>query len=591
MCSFLLWRASRQTVGRAVETAPRGCATKSVCADSSAPYVAMCRTSRVIGALFALLLVFGVIALVAVQSPPAHAAGLIAQTQNVAIAGKPGTITGQVVNGTLNNTPVANQPVILQFSQGTAAKDLRTVKTDAQGRFTFSDVTPTVSADQKYAVYTHFQNGLYASDPIQLSAGKTQSITLTVYNATQDASKLSVSVVTLLVRDVDQQHQLHGLVSIGEFVTFQNSGKTAFVGSFTPGASGMPPLLRFALPANATNVTTGIGFFNSQVIQINGGFATSATVPPGSTQFAFSFDAPYSGTTFTLPFTAEYPTAQVVALVPPDIFVSSSPGFQAQGEVIAFSNRYQVFTANTLAVNKRVSINMFELPKAGETSDLDTTQLTWLAIALAMLIAILLLFYLRSGDLAVALGLVPARTLKAARQAETTAKRLDRGQREAERKRLLKRLLALEKAHTTGALTDEEYRQKQAETRAALRSLLADELPASALATPAKKSKSGKSASAASGQAQAAEDAPTSGTPDEMEHAPSVETTEDAPQASELDVDEGGQDRISEGAAASAPPTAKVAATVLAGQKASASGKGARRVVSGVGKPANGGRR
>ncbi|HLY29840.1 MAG TPA: hypothetical protein VKQ36_02310, partial [Ktedonobacterales bacterium] len=434
----------------------------------------------------------------------AQAAGLGRQAHGITLAsqastsGKPAksaTITGQVVNSTLNNAPVANQPVILQFSQGAKIKDLKTVKTDAQGHFTFTGVTPTANANQDYAVYTHFQNGLYSSDPIQVKAGATQQATVTVYNATQDASNLSISVVTILFRDIDQQHQLHGLISFGEFVTIQNKGKTAFVGSFTPGKNGMPPLLRFTLPANATNVTTGIGFFNSQVIQVNGGFATSATVPPGSTEFAFSFDAPYSGTTFTLPFTAEYPTAQVVALVPPDMFVRDSPGFQAQGLVVAFSSNYQTFTANNLAANQQASIHLWNLPKAGEQADLDTTQLTWLALGLALLIAILLAFYLRQGNLAVTLGLVPARALKAARQAEANARKLDRGQREAERKRLLKRLLSLEKAHESGALTDREYHQKQTETRATLKALLAADLPVS-LPTPVRASKPERTAQA-----------------------------------------------------------------------------------------------
>jgi len=401
-----------------------------------------------------------------------HTSGVasVAQVHSAAM----GVISGQVVNGAQNNAPVAGQSVILQLSVGTTIDDLQTVKTDSQGRFAFTDVDPTTDSSVNYAVYTHFQGGVYSSDPIQVKAGQTQHAQLVVYTATQNPANLSVSVVTILFRDIDQQHALHGLVSVGEFVTVQNSGKTAFVGSFAqPAGGGMPGALRFALPTSATNLTTGVGFFNTQIITLNGGFAATATVPPGQTQFAFSFDTPYTGTTFALPYTAQYPTAQVVALVPPDMLVRSSPGLQAQGQVVAFSSRYQVFTANSLAAQKQVTVNLSSLPQAGEQPDLDFTQLVWLAVALALIIAILLVFYLRRGDLAVALGLVPARAIKAERAAQANARRMSAAERDTERKRLLRRLLTLDKAHDSGALADSAYRQQRAETRAALKAVLA----------------------------------------------------------------------------------------------------------------------
>lgn len=425
-----------------------------------------------------------------------------------------GVIRGQVVNGAQNNAPVVGQSVILQLSVGTTTHDLQTAKTDSQGHFTFTEVDPTTDSSVNYAVYTHYQGGVYSTDPIQLKAGATQQTQLVVYTATQNPANLSVSVVTILFRDIDQQHALHGLASVGEFVTIQNSGKMAFVGSFAqPASGGMPGALRFALPASATNLTTGVGFFNTQIIQLNGGFAATATVPPGQTQFAFSFDSPYSGTTLALPYIAQYPTAQVVALVPPDILVKSSPGLQAQGQVVAFSSRYQVFTANKLTAQQQVSVNLYALPQAGQQPDLDFTQLIWLVVALAMIIAILLVFYLQRGDLAVALGLVPARAIKAERAAQANAKRMNAAERETERKRLLRRLLTLDKAHDSGALTDGAFRQQRAETRAALKALLALDTPVANTAKPTPKP---ATATVPAAHATPGEPSPTSGATDDM---------------------------------------------------------------------------
>jgi hypothetical protein len=53
-------------------------------------------------------------------------------------------------------------------------------------------------------------------------------------------------------------------------------------------------------------------------------------------------------------------------------------------------------------------------------------------------------------------------------------------EREAERKRLLKALLALENAHAAGSISTADYEARAGRTRATLRGLLAVELPAQA---------------------------------------------------------------------------------------------------------------
>src|SRR5450755_4839709 len=51
-----------------------------------------------------------------------------------------GRITGQLLDGTRKNVPVAGQSVTLQMAQGNTSQDLTTVKTDAHGAYTFSNL-------------------------------------------------------------------------------------------------------------------------------------------------------------------------------------------------------------------------------------------------------------------------------------------------------------------------------------------------------------------------------------------------------------------------------------------------------------------
>lgn len=387
--------------------------------------------------------------------------------------GSQGSVSGVVRNGTHAGALVARQSVTLQLTIGSTTKDIATATSDAQGRFSFGGLDVSASSDLggAYAVYTTFQGGTYAAGPINLATSPNQSTTLTVYDATQDSSALSVSVATILVRQPDVTH---GLIGIGEFITMRNSGTTAFVGSLPASGgstSAMPSLLRFALPPTAQNVTTGVGFFNTDAIEIGTGFAAAATVPPGQTEFAFAYDLPYTGTTASVAYKAEYPTAQVVTLVAPNMPVRGANGEAAQGIVTAFGAKYQVYTANSLAVNGQASLSLYDLPQPGEAQDLNTAHLIWLGAGLLALLALLLALYLWRGALAVAFGLIPATP------APVVVASSDTRALATERDRLLRTLLALERRRASGAISEERFKQEDAGLRERLRAALAAESP------------------------------------------------------------------------------------------------------------------
>jgi hypothetical protein len=407
-----------------------------------------------------------------------------------------------VVNGTHGNAPVAGQQVTLQLTIGTSAKDLASATTNAQGQFSFAniDLAGSSALGGSYAVYTTFQGGMFATAPINLNASQTQTTTLTVYDATQDSANISVSVATILVREPDVKH---GLVGIGEFLTIYNSGSTAFVGSLPSNTTGgaMPSLLRFSLPAAAQNVTTGVGFFNTTTVQIDTGFAAAATVPPGQTEFAFAYDLPYTSTTLSVPYKAEYPTGQVVTLVPPNMLVRSASGISAQGIVTAFGSRYQVYTANNVTHDSLLTINLYDLPQPGEAQDLNYRLLLWLAGGLALLLALLLALYVWRGALATVFGLIPAASNPAKSAPDAAI-----AESAAERERLLRMLLALEQRRASGALTAEQFKREDATVRERLRALLADAAPvANPAANPA--AQAVKAANAAEPEADGALDA------------------------------------------------------------------------------------
>lgn len=371
------------------------------------------------------------------------------------------TISGVVVNVSHQNTVVANQKVTLQRTVGNSAQDIATTVTGQDGRFSFSNVSGT--SDDTFAVYTQFQGGMFPSSTVTLGTSDATSLQLKVYDTSNDDANLRVTVATMLIRD---PRPVNGLIGVAEVVSIENTGTKAFVGTPTGDASKPMRLLRFATPPNASDLSLGLGFSGAQLVTTDKGFGVTATVPPGTTDFAFAIDIPYTGTTADFSYKAVYPTARVVTLVPPDMFVNGQD-FRAQGIVDSLGARYQLFTAANAKAGQQVSLQLTGLPEAGEKSYLDARAVMILAAILGLLALLILALYLRRGNLAAAVGLISAKTSASAARVESVDA--------ADRDGLLREILALERAHKTGNVSDGDFQQQDRVLRLRLRTMLGHE--------------------------------------------------------------------------------------------------------------------
>ncbi len=314
-------------------------------------------------------------------------------TAQAASIANTGRISGQLLNGTGKNAPVAGQAVTLQMAQGNTSKDLTTVTTDAHGAYTFSNLATDSSIN--YALYTKYQGAQYTSDVVTLNSKPVQTLNLTEYEATSSPADIAIVQSTVLLHEPDAQK---GIVSVSELLIFRNVSARTYVGSLDT-SHGKPNALLFTLPHTAHNVSLGKGFDGYTAVQVSGGFASDAAVPPGDSQFAFAFDMPYTTTSYDFDYTVQYPTVQLTMLIPPDIHGSSST-LTAQGPVNANQQVLDLFQATTLTANQVIHLQLDGLPQPAlpSTSSNSTNgpDMTWLIIGIGVMIAILLatwLFY------------------------------------------------------------------------------------------------------------------------------------------------------------------------------------------------------
>jgi flagellar basal body-associated protein FliL len=405
--------------------------------------------------------------------------GLFPFTASAHTLSNSGRIYGQLQDGTKRNAPVAGQSVTLQIAQDNSGRDLTTVKTDAQGNYSFDGLD--TSKGTAYVLYTSYQGAQYFTDLIDLSSKPAQRVDLQVFEASPDTSNIAIVQANALVDKVDAKN---GLLTISENFFFENLGLTTYVGTLS--ANGHKPnALRFALPPGARNLSLSAGFNGYHVIQVDPGFASDAAITPGTSQFAFSFQVPYTGTHYDLSYTAVYPTVDFSLLVPLDYHATSGT-LQSKGTRNVNQRSFQVLEAQKLVAGTQVHAELDGLPAAQNTpASAPTSQNTpWIIAIIVFMIVVIVVtwfIYLRMQRRRRA-----ARRKRPARKARETVKApIQSGKPKTktaagepqEQEQLLQELLALDKSYETGKIKKVEYTERRAKLKAQLRHLMETQPP------------------------------------------------------------------------------------------------------------------
>ncbi|GCE25891.1 hypothetical protein KDA_13750 [Dictyobacter alpinus] len=404
------------------------------------------KSSLLLLALFSLLLLFW-------QAPMAHAA-----TED-------GQISGQVVNATNKSAPVANQPVTLQMAQGSSTRDVGTVKTDAQGKFSFTKLATDQTIN--YVVYTNFQKAQYISKAVTLNTQSGQVANVQVYEATTSTDNVAIVQSTLLIRQADPSK---GLLNVSQVFSFQNLNNKTYVGSLNA-SKGKPNALLFSLPAGVKNITLGNGFTGYEVLQVPEGFASDAALLPGSNEFSYSYEVPYSSSSYNFIYQTQYPTVSLSILVDPGLHASSHD-VTSSGVVNADNHAYHAFKSSVLPAHSRVSLTIdgLTVPNANDNSPSFNAGLIWLLVGLLVVVALLVMtwFLLRARR---------KRQASPVKQKKDVQKTVAEKAPEAEagsEQALLQELLTLDKEYEAGKINKERYEKQRNRTKARLRTLMSE---------------------------------------------------------------------------------------------------------------------
>jgi hypothetical protein len=358
-----------------------------------------------------------------------------------------GAVSGQLLNKTAGGSSTAGTTVVLvSFGRKEQAPvGQRTTQADAQGNYSFTalDRDPNLV----YLTLARYENVNYPSDtPFQLQDQPNTQADITVYESTSADDGIQFERLNLLVMGADQ-----GVVQLMEMGSLVNNSDRTFV-TANPQDQALAHAIKFALPQGALSVQMQTGFSDQDVIAGVGGVQVISPVPPGSHEFALSFQLPYSGTSADVTMQMPYPTGTFSVYLP-DIGVKLDNSVLAPGGPAQLGGQsYALYSASNLPKSTMVGGQLSGLGKTGVAAP-NQLALISLGVVLFVLGGGVLLF---GGRLRPALAGGPLGTGNDA---------------EHERLELVVRLAALDERFAAGELNEAEYDAERDRGKQRLRDL------------------------------------------------------------------------------------------------------------------------
>ena len=348
-------------------------------------------------------------------------------------------VEGRVVSGTAGAGDIAGVTVVWH-EEGDNRHEHQQATTDSEGRFAFGGIgfDPGVI----YGVSVDYQGGIYGVD-LDLSDASPPPVSVTVYEATDADDLLTVTSASILLAQVDKATQT---VLALEIVRVNNPTDMTYV----PGPEPMS-LLRFGLPPEARDLRVDTGLTRADVLQVDLGFALTASVPPGQHEVLYAYNFPYSGAKAVFAKSFPYGAASVRVLAPYEVARLTSQVLEGPEDVKIGERTYQLLSGSEFPSGSRISFDLLDLPEASVGERLgrriEGLRFEYAApVGLGLMMAVLIVYALWRRR--------AARPAYAFRAGGT-------GMPEGEQTRLVREIAELEDSFEDGAVSEVQYRRRR----------------------------------------------------------------------------------------------------------------------------------
>ena len=249
-------------------------------------------------------------------------------------------IRGRVIDGA-TGAPRGRVAVILVIAQA-SGQDLVRTRTDARGRFFFSDLVPGEEAS--YVLVARYEGGFFARGPFSPSSDESlRKVSISVWDTTTDPTVISVK------RDAIFVVPDRGEVSVLESLVVKNESGRAYIGRGNADRRDgwADPTLGLGLPSQAESrdvqiLESSIPILN--VVPADFGAAVTSAIPPGETRITFAYRLPGLIGSYDLSRTALYATGEVAVYAADPFEISSNRLARSSSERIGGTS-YRVWSS------------------------------------------------------------------------------------------------------------------------------------------------------------------------------------------------------------------------------------------------------
>jgi hypothetical protein len=278
----------------------------------------------------------------------------LTQLHQPAYAQSPNELSGTVTNGTAGEGAPVNLQVTLQFQAESDEVIERVTLTEAGGAFNFVNLPPqgnlgyVVSATYLEVEYTNRRLGEPLVEPLGV----------TIYELTNDFTVLYLLDDTLALTSADKKTRQ---IEVLEAVKLRNNSDRTFQTDVQ--TDGPMNLLRFTLPAGATDLDVETSLPGGHILQVNLGFALTTPIPPGEHDILYVYRAPYDGS--SLEYEPHFPMGveSYRVMLPDGLARAESMGMQLADSATIGDRTFVMLESENVEVGGRVNFTMTGLPQ------------------------------------------------------------------------------------------------------------------------------------------------------------------------------------------------------------------------------------
>ena len=256
------------------------------------------------------------------------------------------TVEGRVLKGE-GHEPTSGIPVSLHIVNGTEELPGKTATSDSKGGYRFDGLA--ADSHLSYFVSTEYEGAFYTEGPVEPAASGIATQDLVIYDVGREVAAVHVTNHHIIVERKPDRLQ------VTEILVFENSGKTAYLGTGLNHAENAG--IRLGLPASVKEFQPGMGG-DAQSVRVQGrDLASLRPIPPGTHPFSITYSVPLSGR-MDLSHRLYFPTAKFVVLIEDPKLHLESASLKYAGQREQNGRKFELYQGADFPIGAEVTMRI-----------------------------------------------------------------------------------------------------------------------------------------------------------------------------------------------------------------------------------------